>query len=120
MGYYKKKSVIIIPAKDREKFNEILERQGYGPNNLHEPVVGKAANNKDAVITHYVMECAADEGLSAAIELARKGIAASVSESQYKFEKVAPTKPKLDKEVLLEKNNLKSKDKLEKELKTKK
>ena len=112
MGYYKKQCVVIIPAAKRQQFNDILQKQGYGPNNLREGVVGKNENNKNAVPTHYVMDCAADEGLSAAIELARKGITGSVSEAQYKFEKDTATKAKLTKDGLLEKNNLKSKDKI--------
>jgi hypothetical protein len=120
MGYYKKKTVVIIPAASKKAFNDSLAKQGYGPNNLQEPIVGKASNNKDAAITHYVMECTADDGLVAAIELARKSITGSISESQYKFEKITVAKPAITKDSLLDKNNLKTKDKLEEELKTKK
>ena len=120
MGYYKKKSIVIIPAAQKNTFNNSLVKQGYGPNNLLEPVVGKAANKKDAPVTHYVMECTADEGLSAAIVLASKGITGAVVEHQYKFERATPTKDKLTKDGLLDKNNLKTKSKLEEELKIKK
>ena len=120
MGYFKKQAVVIIPAAQKKAFNDSLAKQGYGPNNLWEPVVGKAENKKDAAITHYVMECTADDGLVAAIALARKTIVGSISESQYKFEKATATKEKLDKDSLLDKNNLKTKNKLEEELKAKK
>ena len=119
MGYYKKKSVVIIPAQYKDAFNEALARQGYGPNNLHEPVFGNTEIKGDAKPTHYVMECKVDDGFLAAITLASKvvkeeeGIKPAVVESQYTFEKVTEAKPLLSKDSVLLKEELQTKEQLD-------
>jgi hypothetical protein len=119
LGYYKKNSVVIIPAQYRDAFNAVLERQGYGPNNLHEPVFGEAETKGDAKPTHYVMDCKVDDGFLAAITLAsqvvkeEEGVKPAVVESQYAFEKVTEAKPFLSKDTVLTKEKLQTRTKLD-------
>ena len=74
MGYYKHQPVVLVPADKLKQFNDIMQRQGYGPENMTCPVVSASATTKEAVVTHYALECVADDGMLAAIKLALKAI----------------------------------------------
>ena len=81
MGFWNKRFVAVIPASKRDAFNRILERHGYGAENLtvDQPVVDKgAAANKAA--THYCLECVADASLLAAIRFALQQVNKGLSE----------------------------------------
>ena len=58
---------IIVPAAKVKAVNAILERHGYGPNNITQEVIGKLSADS-AKATHYTLDCAADDGLAALVK----------------------------------------------------
>jgi hypothetical protein len=79
MGHWKFKPVVVIPSANLKEFNAALERQGYGPANMRQAVVAKTEVSKEAVPTHYVLECTADAGMMAAIKAAYAAIKTGVA-----------------------------------------
>ena len=109
MGFYKHQPVVVVPASKLEQFNAILQRQGYGPGNMTTAVVGKGEKDSKAAATHYVLECVADEGLLAAIQLALKTIASPQAKVEV-FSKPAPVSTKQTRaDEVLAKADLKTK-----------
>jgi hypothetical protein len=73
MTYYKHQPVVIVPKAKQTQFNAAMKKHGYGVDFASREVIGKALSN-NAPATHYVAECAADNGMMAAIRLVCKAI----------------------------------------------
>ena len=73
MTRYRHQPVAIVPTSNVKAVNAILEKHGYGPNNVCIPVVNKTALT-NAKPTHYAIECPADDGFLAALKLAIEGV----------------------------------------------
>lgn len=102
MTHYKHQPVVIVPAAKRDAVNAILQKHGYGPNMVSVPCIGKASS-ANAPATHYVVECAADEGLLAALKLAIAKVPGAKVENARRGRSNAAS--------VLDKNNLKPKGK---------
>jgi hypothetical protein len=100
MTHYKHQPVVIVPAAKRDAVNAVLQKHGYGPNMVSTPCIGKTSSS-NAPATHYVVECAADEGLLAALKLAIAKVAGAKMENAKRGQPNTVS--------VLDKNNLKPK-----------
>lgn len=111
MSYNLFRPVIVIPAENVKQVNSILERNGYGPNNITREVVVKSEVDSKKPSTYYVLECNADEGFLAAVNLALNKVANSTIVVNVK--PTASSVVKFKTELVLESLNLKLKSTLD-------
>ena len=64
---WNKRITLVVRKNAIDKVREIMLRHGYGPDNVQGEAHGKNDNLKKPV-THYYLDCAADDGLAALAE----------------------------------------------------